>query len=1097
MQQFLPACIRWVLGLLLLLNLLSTSYLHAQTDTEFWFAAPEVTQGHGDRPISLKVSTLEQATNIRITLPARQGFPAITGFVPANSTRTFELTDYINFIETGPANEILNTGMRIEATSPVSCYYEVGAANNADIFTLKGMNALGQEFVIPGQNVWNNGFYVPPPYGSFDIVATEDNTVVTILPRENLVGYLAGQEFQVFLNRGQTYSARYSSGVTILKNPGSEVRSNKPIAITVKDDSMGHEGCFDLFGDQIVPIGVLGTEYIVVQGFLFNGERVFITATQNNTAIFFNGQANPFTTLNRGETFSWPITQPTTYIQASAPIYVLHMTGFGCELGGALLPAINCNGSFQIGLTRSTSEFFALNILVRREGIGEFLVNNNPNLITAPEFRPVPGTNDEWYALQKPFTTAQIAVQVASLISNRRSSFQLGVINGDARTSCRYGYFSSFASLFIGDDIDICAGDTRVLDAGPEKDSYLWSTGETTRRITVGNAGTYSVSVVRDGCELRDTIVVTVNTPSLSLGPDLEICPNSALTLDAGPQNFSYRWSTGATTRTITVTTPGTYWVETRNFTGCLARDSVEVRPSALVPVVDLGPDRTLCEGDSVILQALNPGGTYRWQDGSRFPTFTAKQAGIYWVDVTLGDCTLRDSVRISVLPKPVAPPIAGSRSVCPGVTDVSYTFVPVSQTFTYTWLVEGGTIASGQGTQTLRVNWGPANPDARVSLIAQSPEGCASDTIYFPVRINVSLDPDQPIGETLICENAREGQVYRTSFTQGSVYQWQVNGGTVVQGQGTPEVTVNWERIGQYQIQVFEQSTTLDTICNGVSPVLEVLVFRDTLGITISQVSVSLQDPSQVEVSWRLLRDNPLNQAPVSLLRQEENGPGNVITAGTVARTQRAFSDTGLATRQLRYSYQVSAPDICGEQVVSTPHTTILLEAQQNPGSDLVSLSWSAYEGWPEGVTGYEIWQALEGGTLVRIATVPANTLAWQAEIGAQGFSHTYRVRAVGPGEAFSFSNPVNFEFDHELTIPNVFTPNGDQKNDRFEVVKIQLFPENFLVVYNRWGKKVFEQQNYLNTWQADGLTNGVYYYELKTLRPEKVYKGYVQIMR
>ena len=51
---------------------------------------------------------------------------------------------------------------------------------NQDIFSLKGRNALGFEFYAPMQNVWNNGTYDPLPFSAVDIVATEDNTVITI-----------------------------------------------------------------------------------------------------------------------------------------------------------------------------------------------------------------------------------------------------------------------------------------------------------------------------------------------------------------------------------------------------------------------------------------------------------------------------------------------------------------------------------------------------------------------------------------------------------------------------------------------------------------------------------------------------------------------------------------------------------------------------------------------------------------------------------------------------------------------------------------------------------------------------------------------------
>jgi gliding motility-associated-like protein len=67
------------------------------------------------------------------------------------------------------------------------------------------------------------------------------------------------------------------------------------------------------------------------------------------------------------------------------------------------------------------------------------------------------------------------------------------------------------------------------------------------------------------------------------------------------------------------------------------------------------------------------------------------------------------------------------------------------------------------------------------------------------------------------------------------------------------------------------------------------------------------------------------------------------------------------------------------------------------------------------------------------------------------------------------------------ELDIPNVFTPNGDGINDYFEIKKLENFISNVLIIFNRWGKKVYEASNYQNNWDGDRLDDGVYYYVLK----------------
>ncbi len=79
---------------------------------------------------------------------------------------------------------------------------------------------------------------------------------------------------------------------------------------------------------------------------------------------------------------------------------------------------------------------------------------------------------------------------------------------------------------------------------------------------------------------------------------------------------------------------------------------------------------------------------------------------------------------------------------------------------------------------------------------------------------------------------------------------------------------------------------------------------------------------------------------------------------------------------------------------------------------------------------------------------------------------------------------------------IPNVFTPNGDGKNDAFVIKDIELRPWQ-LTVYNRWGAKVYHSPAYRNDWRGDDLAAGVYFYELFNASLRRQRKGWVQILR
>lgn len=529
--------------------LLCYQILSAQTDNEFWFAVPDVTSTQNlDRPVYLRLVTHEQAATVVVSQPANtNSFPTQTITIAANSLYTINLSNWVDVLECKPANTILNNGgLHIQSNVPISAYYEVNGSNlNPEIFVLKGSNALGQSFVISSQNFCNNnGNYATLPYSSFDIVTTENNTTVTIIPSKNIVGHTANNAFTINLNKGQCYSATAQSQLASQHLEGSLVNANHPIAITLKDDNIvnpTYGGCSDMIGDQTVPVTLVGKKYIAISGNLNNpGDQVFITAIQNNTQIFKNGILQYI--LNANQTYQTNINGASCFIETSNPSYVYHVTGIGCEFGASILPSIECTGSYAVTMARSSSEPLYITLLVESGGIGNFSINGNTTFINASQFSAVPGTANQWYFAKISLPTSSYPAGTTIRINNSTNLFHEGSLNGDVVSGASVGYFSDYNSVITphifttnGDTV-ICFGGTLQLSsnfngtqqwAGPNGFSSNSHNVNITNN-TPANSGYYSLTATVPGCGTgKDSVFITV-LPLIDVHAMQSICYGSS-----------------------------------------------------------------------------------------------------------------------------------------------------------------------------------------------------------------------------------------------------------------------------------------------------------------------------------------------------------------------------------------------------------------------------------------------------------------------------------------------------------------------------------------------------------------------------------------
>ena len=146
----------------------------------------------------------------------------------------------------------------------------------------------------------------------------------------------------------------------------------------------------------------------------------------------------------------------------------------------------------------------------------------------------------------------------------------------------------------------------------------------------------------------------------------------------------------------------------------------------------------------------------------------------------------------------------------------------------------------------------------------------------------------------------------------------------------------------------------------------------------------------------------------------------------------------------------------------------------------------------------GIEIMEQPKHGT-VKISA--DGTITYMPNPGYTGTDvFSYRVKDAYGYYTNVASATIQINF-FDVTVPTLFTPNGDGINDTFEIRGLDQYQANELTIVNRYGNEVYRAKNYQNTWTGEGLNEGTYFYLLKVKRigsnEFEIKKGYITLIR
>ncbi|MEP4785841.1 MAG: Ig-like domain-containing protein, partial [Gilvibacter sp.] len=484
-------------------------------------------------------------------------------------------------------------------------------------------------------------------------------------------------------------------------------------------------------------------------------------------------------------------------------------------------------------------------------------------------------------------------------------------------------------ATYVVTDADCFGAATGAIDlsvtGGTPPYTYLWSTGATTQDISGIPAGSYDVTVTdADGCNPINTTGIIVGQPDAAItssGVITDVLCHGAntgaidLSVSGGTPDYTYLWSTGATTQDISGLVAGDYDVTITDANGCEATDSFTVEEPKHPMSLSTTFTDALCHGEaSGSIDLTVSGGTspytYLWSNGATTQDLPAVVAGSYNVVVTdANGCTATLPVGVTIdEPEPLSIVITKENATTgQGCLDGEATATPSGGTSPYTYLWSAS--AGSQTTQTAT-----NLPSGTHTVLVTDANGCELEQ-----------------GVVIDCSNTCDAVIEIDEIVD-----------VLCTGDLTGSTTVSASSVAN-------PSATFTFTWDTVPPTVDSGVTSSTLsglGAGVYTVSVTIDGTVCLPVEQSVTITEPASALSVSATSTDESGPATgdgtataIVTGGTPPYTY-SWSPGGGTTETIvglsAGTYTVTVTDAHG--CVDSASTTV------NPGTclDLAALASS-----------------------------------------------------------------------------------------------------------------------------------------------------------
>ncbi len=688
-----------------------------------------------------------------------------------------------------------------------------------------------------------------------------------------------------------------------------------------------------------------------------------------------------------------------------------------------------------------------------------------------------------------------------------------------------------------------CLGNSSVVSAPSGFVSYAWSTGQSTSTVTIPNpvSGDTITCVCTSvtGCTVTLFTVIDARPAVFNISTPPAICSGETATITVTDTTGinTYEWSTSETTPSITVSPTSTtvYTVTATAAGGCSSTNSAIVTVNQSVAVV--GPDVTICSGESTTLDASASTGTgpltYNWSNGlGSGPShiITPSATNTYYVTVTSSGCTDSASVTVNVTNIPSVAVLPLNPTICEGSIELSatgatnYTWSPAtglssttgatvtaspSATTTYTVIgdTQGCTGSATVNVTVITISATANSSDAHCghsdgSATATTSGTCPQSWSYLwnstPAQ-NTITATNLPAGNYIITvscasciatatatvSNLPSPSVSITSITN-TICGYANGGATASVSGGTPGYSYSWSngQTGQNLTNVVAGTYNITiTDANGCNAFNTVTITGapgpSAIISSISEICDRANGSTEVTISG--------GSAPYTYLWS--NDSTNSITTGLTAGNYyvTVTDNNGCTT-----SASVNVQEIPGPNAdfSANPNVLSILDGPvsfiDNSSGTVVTWLWNFGDGSQNG-SGEELNHDYHntGTYLVTLIVTDTNECT-------DTTTETIIVKDI-----FTFY------------VPNAFTPDDDGINDYFFPQGENWDPNDFeMYIFDRWGNLIYRTNTVGDKWNGTVNNNGtqddmlidvyVYLIRVKELEgPKHEYIGRVTLVR